>query len=952
MSNVVVGQRWISLNEASLGLGIIRDIDGRRLEIYFPATNEARHYAIDNAPISRISYDVGDHISDLDDNAYQVVEVIDQDGLLIYEAEDIDGQRHQITELHLNSYVQFSAPDKRLINGHIDSNDSFQLRFETFQQLDRLNNSPVSGLMGARVELLPHQLYIAHEVARRYAPRVLLADEVGLGKTIEAGLIIHHQLHSGLAQRVLIMVPDSLIHQWLVEMLRRFNLHFALYDHSRFAALSEDPHIDLDSGEAINPFEMDQLIICSIDGLKRHPDMQQQLLASEWDLLVVDEAHHLQWDINSPSDDYVLVETLSQRATGLLLLTATPEQAGLESHFARLRLLDPNRFHSLEAFVEEAKHYNEYGELVDWLTSDDEVAVDAVNKLLPNDIAFNSAQTMLTSDDKQQLLNRLIDQHGTGRVLFRNTRSAMTGFPQRELHAYPLECAEIYRADSANKGQQGLTPEVMFEPEVWLADDRRVTWLSDFLRGENSEKVLVICHHAKTAIALQDYFSKKQAIRATCFHEGLSLFERDRAAAYFASHTTTDGEQGAQVLFCSEIGSEGRNFQFAHNLVLFDLPMNPDLIEQRIGRLDRIGQTQTINIHVPYITQTSQEVMFRWFNEGLNLFQRSFSAGHSIYEQYKTELTDKLSNLSADLTQLIADTQNTVRIVEQDMHDGRDRLLELNSCRQPQASSLVESMEQEEDNQLLDKYFERLLTEFGVDQEDHSASTWIISASDHMKHDYFPGLKEDGNTVTTDRYKALSRDDIEFLSWEHPMVFEAMDMLVKSDSGNAALATISVKGLKPGTLLLESFYTVQTIAPKDIQLHRYLSEKPVRYLLDTNGKDLSGVVNHQALNGLAQPLQKKIARQVIKQIKQQIEGLVQLSHAKASQDLAAFQSSSKHKVDELLGAEKIRMTELKATNPNIREIEIERVEQLISTCHKHIDKSSMQLQGLRLVVAS
>ena len=89
---------------------------------------------------------------------------------------------------------------------------------------------------------------------------------------------------------------------------------------------------------------------------------------------------------------------------------------------------------------------------------------------------------------------------------------------------------------------------------------------------------------------------QKHGIRATLFHEGMSLIERDRAAAWFA-----DPEEGAQVLICSEIGSEGRNFQFAHHLVLFDLPSNPDLLEQRIGRLDRIGQNAVIKIHVPYV---------------------------------------------------------------------------------------------------------------------------------------------------------------------------------------------------------------------------------------------------------------------------------------------------------------------------------------------------------------
>lgn len=117
----------------------------------------------------------------------------------------------------------------------------------------------------------------------------------------------------------------------------------------------------------------------------------------------------------------------------------------------------------------------------------------------------------------------------------------------------------------------------------------------DYLLANRNEKVLVICAKADTALQLEQVLREREAIRAAVFHEGLSIIERDRAAAYFASE-----EEGAQVLLCSEIGSEGRNFQFASQLVMFDLPFNPDLLEQRIGRLDRIGQMHDIQIMVPY----------------------------------------------------------------------------------------------------------------------------------------------------------------------------------------------------------------------------------------------------------------------------------------------------------------------------------------------------------------
>lgn len=132
---------------------------------------------------------------------------------------------------------------------------------------------------------------------------------------------------------------------------------------------------------------------------------------------------------------------------------------------------------------------------------------------------------------------------------------------------------------------------------------------------------------------LEQALREREGIRATVFHEGMSIIERDKAAAYFAQE-----EGGAQVLICSEIGSEGRNFQFANQLVMFDLPFNPDLLEQRIGRLDRIGQKRDIDVYVPYLTETSQAILARWFQEGLNAFAETCPAGRAVYDAFAERL--------------------------------------------------------------------------------------------------------------------------------------------------------------------------------------------------------------------------------------------------------------------------------------------------------------------------
>jgi ATP-dependent helicase HepA len=207
----IVGQRWVSHADAQLGLGIVVEFEGRRVTIAFPAVGEERTYATDNAPLTRLRFKPGDHVSTVNGVELVVSEVEEYQGLLIYIGTDHHEEMVTISELELDAFVQLTTPQQRLLNGHFDKNADFALRVATLNNMDRLQRSSARGLMGSRTSLLPHQVYIANEVGRRYAPRVLLADEVGLGKTIEAGMIMQQQLLTGRASRVLILVPATLL---------------------------------------------------------------------------------------------------------------------------------------------------------------------------------------------------------------------------------------------------------------------------------------------------------------------------------------------------------------------------------------------------------------------------------------------------------------------------------------------------------------------------------------------------------------------------------------------------------------------------------------------------------------------------------------------------------------------------------------------------------------------
>jgi ATP-dependent helicase HepA len=931
-----VGQRWISHSETQLGLGIVTEVASRRVKILYPAVNENRIYAIDTAPLSRIRYNLGDSVVDADEQSILVSELKESGDLITYCGKTATNDYKEIHELDLSCFVQFTTPQQRLFSGQLDKNKNFALRVETLQHLHRLQQSPVKGLLGSRTDLLAHQIYIASNIANRHAPRVLLADEVGLGKTIEAGLILHHQLHTGIATRVLILVPDSLIHQWLVEMLRRFNLSFSIFDQQRIDALLDEGHS--------NPFESEQTILCPLSLVSQESEAQKHVLSTSWDIVVVDEAHHLSWNEQQASPEYQCVEQLALKCESLLLLTATPEQAGLDSHFARLRLLDPARFHDLEAFQKEQTGHAQLNTLI--------------QQILENEQLTEQQQTQLEqylgescSEEASSNIAMLLDRHGTGRVLFRNSRAAVQGFPNRIANPYPLDDGEDYKSE-----KQQIYPEATFDDDSWLEQDPRVSWLVTKLKALKPNKVLVICHHADTAIQLDNYLNLRMGIRSTSFYEDLSIIERDRAAAYFAEGSNPDeldSGDGAQVLICSEIGSEGRNFQFSHHLVLFDLPLNPDLLEQRIGRLDRIGQKHDIQIHIPYIKNTAQEVLFRWIHEGIQLFTQSCSAGYEIYNHFSSQLNQLLEsadNINPDtLDGLINDTISFTAITMQSLHEGRDRLLELNSCNKPQAQRLIEQIEKEDQHELLSNYMENVFDQYGVDTEFHSEHSYILRPGDHM-HGNFPGLREEGNTITFSREKALRREDMEFLSWEHPMVNESMQMIQNSEFGNTALAVIKLESLPKGTLFVETWHAINIIADKRLQLERYLPMHPTRFLIDNSKKDFSHLLPFDKLNPLCSSIAKKTALAIAEKTRAITQEILLISQRLAEEKIIQIKASAKQNMLTDLSSELDRLQALQKVNSTIRDEEIEYLKNRIHLSEQQIDRARFQLQGIRLII--
>ncbi|WP_440055289.1 RNA polymerase-associated protein RapA [Pseudoalteromonas sp. T1lg65] len=962
--NFSLGQRWISDTESDLGLGTIVALEGRQVTILFPASGENRVYSVSEAPVTRVMFNPGDIIRHVEEWEMQVENIDLQGELICYHGTRVDnGEAVSMKETFLDHFIKFNKPQDRLFAGQIDRFDRYTLRYQTWQHQLNREQSHLKGLIGQRASLIPHQLYIADEVGQRFAPRVLLSDEVGLGKTIEAGMILHQQLLTGRANRVLIIVPESLQHQWLVEMMRRFNLYFSIFDEERCSEAYAD---------APNVFETEQLVLVSLEFITKKRRWFEQATLADWDLLIVDEAHHLTVEKDKPSTEYQRIAELSQDIPGLILLTATPDQLGHRSHFARLQLLDPDRFYDYDAFVEEENHYKDVADAANALLQDQQLTEAAKNTLTEllkeTDVSelLSKAQQGCEAS-KQTILSMLLDRHGTGRILFRNSRSGIAGYPSRKLHHYPVPLPKQYKTAMSVMGnisgiqsaelsaKRALFPEKIFqefegEGSGWTQFDPRVEWLIAKLKELKQEKVLLICAKAETAISLEQTLREREAIKAAVFHEGMSIIERDRAAAYFA-----DEYDSAQVLLCSEIGSEGRNFQFSHHLVLFDLPLNPDLLEQRIGRLDRIGQQYDINIHVPYFENTAQEVLLRWYHEGLDAFESTSTTGQLLYTAFSEELLELIAAHNCDedeLDPLLEQVAKENRLLKAKMEQGRDRLLELHSSGQGKCDDLVKEIEALDDDVVLPTFMINVFDTFGVNQEDKGENTIILKPTEHMLNPSFPCLRDEGITVTFDRTTALSQEDAQFISWDHPMVNGVMDMICNDDFGCASVALLKNNKLPVGTFFVELIFVAETSAPKALQLGRFLPPTPIRVLLDKAGNNLAANVAFDTFNQQLSAVGRQTGSKLANALQSAIHPLINQANDIAQTQLASLQQSAMTSMLTQMEAEQSRLKALKAINPNIRDEEITVFDKQREQLQTHIGKAQLKLDAIRLIVVS
>ncbi len=806
----------MSETEPELGLGFVKAVDAMAVDVEFPAVGRLRRYNRRTAPLRRLEFRTGDTVRGRAGETFEVNKVEVRLGLNWYLGKK---KAEQLCESGLSAEYRLQRPLERFLAGQVDPIGAYQLRRRTLEFRHRTLKSPVRGMLGPRAMLLPHQVYVVSQVTGRGVPRALLADEVGLGKTIEAGWILHQLMVTERVRRVLVLVPQALENQWFVELLRRFNLPFWVPDSQSDDAMESEDLADRER------------FILAIESLE-DPEFAESILQIEWDMVIVDEAHRIDWEPGEPSPEYEILEQLSNKTHGLLLLTATPEQLGLEGHFGRLRLVDPQRFSSWEDYQTEHKRYIQIVNLAEALWSNKEVDAKtkkALAELLEDKVDKSVLDNLSDAQRRREVLLALVDHYGTGRIYLRNARRVVQledfSFPKRMLHEHRLALA----GKDAGGKKAGEAKE-----------DALVAWMGAFVKKHPQDKILLICSSARAVTRLKERLQNEHAVRAVDFHEEQPLLVRDRNAAYF------EDPDGARILLSSEIGGEGRNFQHAKHLILADLPIEPDVLEQRIGRLDRIGQANDIQIHVPYLPGSREEVLLQWYQGVFKAFSAPPSGAGLVHDGLFEELEpflvkpqlalgEKKKNFDALLEQAKSAYGKAQKVIEA----GRDRLIELNSFNAEAGTQLAKSISESERPEELKAYLESIFDGMGIHVEHLDKESLFVEPGDSMFSSYFPALPPEGIRMSFSRAKALKRDDLTLMTWDHPIVTETMLAIASQEFGNVSVAgwhgIMKPKGLPP--VMLEVFFVLECVADSAWFADEFLPTEPVRILLDVRQRE-------------------------------------------------------------------------------------------------------------------
>jgi ATP-dependent helicase HepA len=658
------------------------------------------------------------------------------------------------------------SPIERLALGDVGSLDAFSVRLDAMHLAASRASDDLGSFIGGRIRLFPHQLDVALKATRQDPVRWLLADEVGLGKTVEACLIANHLIRARLAERTLVIAPETLTVQWLGELWRKYHQVFVLLDEARLA------DVERDFGKGFNPFDVHRHAVIGLDTLVERPRLTEQAVAGGIDLLIVDEAHHLRRPPGHPGDPaYRAVAPIAALNRHVLLLTATPLEDDAHGFFRLLQLLRPDEFPEDEGFEQRLARREP---LPPCASSTRRTDIGG----LPPRVA---APVDLPSDPGWRNLAAL----------------------ERTLRLQPAPHA-IARREKARLLRSALSSGASLLAKVgagdadlrklataWLAADPRISWLAREAPAWKSrgEKTLVFAAERETVDHLRTELSRRAQLRTGVFHEDLSPGQRDIEVAQFRLPS------GPSLLLATECGGEGRNFEFCHRLVLFDLPWNPAAVEQRIGRLDRIGRDKPVEIvyvRPPEGLGASIATLYETiglFREPLGGLERELRSVERAIED--AALSDAPTVPASAFQEAVSQaTAARDRVSQAAYHElYRDPFVAAS------ADAILARIPEDID-ELTEDVVLGACAQLGLKVEEHRGGrVHSILFGNHAKVDSLPGVAGGASFLGTfDRAEAVADESIDYYASGHPLVEGLLAEIDDGPLGRTAILHVDANG--------------------------------------------------------------------------------------------------------------------------------------------------------------
>ena len=753
-----------------LGPGRVVEVEARQIVVEFPGAGTTMRLAAGTDALARVVLRPGARAR-LDRTGERVlVEAVSVEGRLRL----ADGR--EVDEDELWPLDSTDSPAERLAEGRIDPVEHFALRLDALHLARAREAEGLGSFLGGRIRIFPHQFWVAERATRTDPVRWLLADEVGLGKTVEACLILNHLVQARRVERVLVVAPETLTVQWLGELWRKYHQVFVLLDDARLADVAKD------HGADFNPFDAHRKAVISIEQLVGQPKLVEQATAAGIDLLVVDEAHHLQRPAGHPGNpEYRAVSPLCDAGRHVLLLSATPLEDDAHGFFRLLQLLRPEEFPEDAGFEERLRR----GEPLPPSTSSTrriEIGGLPPRTGDPVEIDDPTGWAALLALERAALSlpapNPAVAKEKARRV------------------AAALESGSAFEA--LLKRDEGALRDIARRADRF---DPRLGWLAREGAGwkTRGEKTLVFVHRRESLETVRTALSHRAQLATAVFHEDLSAADRDLQVAQFRR------AEGPSILVSTECGGEGRNFEFCRRIVLFDLPWNPVTVEQRIGRLDRIGRSRPVEIvrfrPTSGLGRSVADLYERLgiYREPLGGVERELAPVEAAISRAAAEGCD---GLPEDLLETIVSGARAAldREREAAFHE-----LHREPFRPERAPAILSRVPDDLDELTQDVILEASEM-LGLHVEPHrDGAHWSVEFGNRARVDSLPGVPGGATFVGTfDRETAVDDESLDYFASGHPFIEGILAELEDGPWGRTTLLRFDAEG--PGGFGLAAVY--------------------------------------------------------------------------------------------------------------------------------------------------